>query len=308
MGLRQNLTLFAGPGFYRACGTDSFMLRPGLVLQLSQLPATNPLCMEFEIHDSPLIFGFMLTGSNHCCYRYGSLRGTTQLHTGGSNSITYLPDTAGTMMSKGGMRRLSIITDSKFLYPYLMEINIKIPQQLERVFECRKTAFQWIGTHNNRKMSLVADITTRAYSGFLHKLHMEIRTLELIEMQLIEYLSGNNTYDQTVPLSASDIRRIKEARELLVRDMENPPSLAQLAKMAGLGEKKLKTGFKQVFGLPVFEYFRNYRLGIARELLASGGMNVTEVGMYIGYQSLSHFSHEFFKRYGVTPKKFQRKR
>lgn len=95
---------------------------------------------------------------------------------------------------------------------------------------------------------------------------------------------------------------------MLVRDMENPPSLAQLAKMAGLSEKKLKMGFKQVFGLPVFEYFRNYRLEIARELLASGGMNVTEVGMHIGYQNLSHFSHEFFRRYGVTPKKFHRKR
>ena len=64
MGLGQDLTLFAGPGFYRTCGTDSFMLRPGLVLQLSQLPPTNPLCVEFEIQSSPLIFGFMLTGSN----------------------------------------------------------------------------------------------------------------------------------------------------------------------------------------------------------------------------------------------------
>lgn len=44
---------------------------------------------------------------------------------------------------------------------------------------------------------------------------------------------------------------------------------------------------------------------VARELLAAGDMNVTEIGVHIGYQSLSHFSHEFFKRYGVTPKKFQ---
>ena len=75
--------------------------------------------------------------------------------------------------------------------------------------------------------------------------------------------------------------------------------------MVGVGEKKLKVGFKQVFGLPVFEYFRNYRMEVARELLAAGDMNVTEIGVHIGYQSLSHFSHKFFKRYGVTPKKFQ---
>ena len=69
MGLGQDLTLFAGPGFYRTCGTDSFMLRPGLVLQLSQLSPTDPLHMEFEIQSSPLIFGFMLTGSNHCSHQ-----------------------------------------------------------------------------------------------------------------------------------------------------------------------------------------------------------------------------------------------
>lgn len=308
MGLGQDLALFAGPGFYRTCGTDSFMLRPGLVLQLSQLPPTNPLCVEFEIQSSPLIFGFMLTGSNHCSYKHGALSGTKQLHTSGSNSITYLSDTVGNMRCKGGMRRLSIIMNKDFLYPYLVAEHSNITKQLECVLEGRKTAFQWIGSHSTRKMRLVADIVTSDYSGILHKLYMETRTLELIEIQLIEYLSSNNSYERTISLSASDIRRIKDVRELLVRDMENPPSIAQLAKMAGLSEKKLKMGFKQVFGLPVFEYFRNYRLEIARELLASGGMNVTEVGMHIGYQNLSHFSHEFFRRYGVTPKKFHRKR
>lgn len=305
MGLGQDLTLFAGPGFYRTCGTDSFMLRPGLVLQLSQLSPTDPLHMEFEIQSSPLIFGFMLTGSNHCSYKHGALSGTTQLHTSGSNSITYLSDTVGNMRCKGGMRRLSIIMDKDFLYPYLVAEHTNIPKQLERVFEGRKTAFQWIGKNSAQKIRLIADIVTSAYAGTLRKLHMEIRTLELIETQLIEYLSTQNGYERTVSLSPSDVRRIKEARELLVQDMESPPTLAQLAKMVGVGEKKLKVGFKQVFGLPVFEYFRNYRMEVARELLAAGDMNVTEIGVHIGYQSLSHFSHEFFKRYGVTPKKFQ---
>ena len=106
-------------------------------------------------------------------------------------------------------------------------------------------------------------------------------------------------------LAASDVSRVRDAREILLQDMENPPSMTQLARMAGINEKKLKYGFKQVFGMPVFEYFRNYRLEMARDLLASGIMSVTEVGVHIGYQSLSHFSEEFRKKFGVTPKKFQ---
>ena len=58
----------------------------------------------------------------------------------------------------------------------------------------------------------------------------------------------------------------------------------------------------------MFEYFRNYRMETARELLAAGDMNVTEIAMRIGYQSLGHFSQAFFRRYGMTPKKWQRRR
>ena len=303
------MTCFAGPTFYRTCETDSFTIRPGLVVQLSRHPPMTPLSLDFEIQDSPLIFGFMLAGSNHCTYSHGSLRGTTRLHTCGGNGIAFLSETTGTMRCDGGMLRLSILVEREFLFPYVAEAPAGIiPKQLEYALEGRKTAFQWAGKHSARKRRLLADIVTSAYAGPLRNLHREIRILELIETQLTEYLAGDSSRERTAPLSPSDIRHIKEAREILVRDMENPPTLARLARMAGIGEKKLKTGFKQIFGLPVFEYFRNYRMETARELLAAGDMNVTEIAMRIGYQSLGHFSQAFFRRYGMTPKKWQRRR
>ena len=189
-------------------------------MQLSRHPPMTPLSLDFEIQDSPLIFGFMLAGSNHCTYSHGSLRGTTRLHT------------------CGGMLRLSILVEREFLFPYVAEAPASIiPKQLEYALEGRKTAFQWAGKHSARKRRLLADIVTSAYAGPLHNLHREIRTLELIETQLTEYLAGDSSRERTAPLSPSDIRHIKEAREILVRDMENPPTLARLARMAGIGEK-----------------------------------------------------------------------
>ena len=305
MGIKQDISLFAGSAFYHKARADSFTLRQGLVLQISHISPATALATDFEIHDSPLIFGFMLAGSNHCHYKRGTLSEMRQHHTSGSNSITYLPDTSGSMDCEGGMYRLSIITAQDFLAPYLDEEKIKMPRQLHKAFSGDVAAFQWIGKCRSEKMQLVSDIFTSAYSGVLRNLHLEIRALELIEMQLAEYLYADEALGRPPALKTSDVWRIKEARELLVQDMENPPSIAQLANMTGLSEKKLKVGFKIVFGLPIFEYFRNYRLEIARELLAARSMNVTEVGMYIGYQNLSHFSREFFKRYGVNPKKFQ---
>ena len=304
MGNGQYGTSFAGIEACRLAGAEPFGLRPGLSLQLAHVAPAATFRTEFAIQDSPIIFGFMLAGMNHCRYSEGTLRNIKGIHDGGSNRITYLPETVGSMECKGGMHRLSIIASREFLEPYLFAETYRVQQALADALSGKKRAFQWTGQRSIRKMRLVADIFTGSYSGPLRRLHLETRALELIGLQLEEYLSP----DDPAPLptlKVSDVSRIRDARELLVQDMENPPSMAQLARMAGINEKKLKCGFKQVFGVPVFEYFRNYRLEIARELLASGIMNVTEVGMHVGYRSLSHFSEEFRKKYGVTPKRYQ---
>lgn len=304
MGTGQDITSFAGEAVYRMAGTEPLRLRPGLALQMAHIAPAAAFRTEFAVRDSPIIFGFMFSGLNRCRYEEGELQRTEGVHGGGSNRITYLPETAGSMECKGGMHRLSIIVSREFLEPYLSAETAKVPQGLAGALSGKKEAFQWAGRYSIHKMRLVADIFSSSYSGQLRRLHLETRALELIGLQLAEYLA----YDFHTPptmLKVSDISRIREARELLVQDMENPPSIARLARMAGINEKKLKYGFKEAFGVPIFEYFRNYRLEIARELLASGVMNVTEVGMHIGYQSLSHFSQEFRKKYGVTPKRFQ---
>ena len=304
MGTGRDITSFASSTVYAMTGTEPIRLRPGLALQLAHVSPAASIKTRFSIENSPIIFGFMLAGINHCRYDEGTLRNTNRIHGAGSNRITYLPETVGTLECKSGMHRLSIIASQDFLEPYLSCENGKLPSTLANALSGKREAFQWAGQHSIRKMRLVSDLFNSAYSGSLRRLHLETRALELIGLQLTEYLSPD--YPNPLPtLKASDINRIKEAREILIHDMENPPSIAQLARMAGINEKKLKSGFKQVFGAPVFEYFRNYRLETARELLASGIMNVTEVGIYIGYQSLSHFSEEFRKKYGMTPKKFQ---
>ncbi len=304
MGTGQDSTSFAGAECYRMTVAESLGLRPGLTLQLTHIAPAATFRTAFTIQDSPIIFGFMLAGLNRCRYSEGTLRNTEGIHGGGSNRISYLPETVGSMECQGGMHRLSIIVSQECLEPYLAAETGSVPRALAGALAGKKDAFQWTGQRSIRKMRLVAEMFTRSYSGPLRRLYLETRALELIGLQLAEYLVPAAPAPSPT-LTVSDISRIRAARELLVQDMENPPSIAQLARMAGINEKKLKCGFKQVFGLPVFAYFRNYRLEMAGELLASGIMNVTEAAMHIGYQNLSHFSEEFRKKYGVTPKRFQ---
>ncbi|MEA4855394.1 AraC family transcriptional regulator [Solidesulfovibrio sp.] len=158
-------------------------------------------------------------------------------------------------------------------------------------------------------MALLSQIIQNNYSGAVQKLFLESLVLELMAWQLHECLDTASADSQDrCPLKKTDVERIRAARELLLRDFDHPPSVAMLARMVGINEKKLKAGFKQVFGQPVFESFRDYRLERAREMLVSGAVTVSEAAYQIGYQSLSHFSRAFRERYGLNPKEYGRLR
>ena len=85
--------------------------------------------------------------------------------------------------------------------------------------------------------------------------------------------------------------------------MTEPPTLQELSTEINLPLKKLKDGFKQIYGEPVFTFLYDYKMEMACKLLAEGN-NVNEVGLKLGYSTSSHFIAAFKKKYGVTPKKY----
>ena len=67
---------------------------------------------------------------------------------------------------------------------------------------------------------------------------------------------------------------------------------------------KLKQGFKEVYGAPVFQYLLEYKMDLAKKMLSSGKYNVNEVSINLGYSTASHFIAAFKRRYNITPKQF----
>ena len=100
------------------------------------------------------------------------------------------------------------------------------------------------------------------------------------------------------------MRKIKNAKEHLLKNIDAPPRLKELAKLAGLNEYQLKAGFKEIYGNTVFGYLLDHKLDNARVLLDSKKYHVAEVAYQIGYTNPSHFIAAFRKKFGVTPKKY----
>ncbi|KQC32440.1 AraC family transcriptional regulator [Nonlabens sp. YIK11] len=101
-----------------------------------------------------------------------------------------------------------------------------------------------------------------------------------------------------------NMAKIKMAKDIIIERMTDPPSLSDLALEIGLSLKKLKEGFKEVYGDTVYGFLLDHKLEYARQLLDSGQHNVNEVGLKVGYSTGSHFISAFKKKYGTTPKKY----
>ncbi len=105
-------------------------------------------------------------------------------------------------------------------------------------------------------------------------------------------------------IDENNVRKIRQAKDILIKRMAEPPSLKELSEEIGLSLKKLKEGFKEVYGETVFGFLFDYKMEVARKLLESGQHNVNEVGLKVGYSTASHFIAAFRKKYGTTPKKY----
>ena len=104
-----------------------------------------------------------------------------------------------------------------------------------------------------------------------------------------------------IRMSREEIEQMMRVEEQLLASLSEPPTISQLARDAAMSPSKLKKQFKDVFGLPVYEYFQKKRMQKARELLLEGNRSIKSVGMELGFSNLSNFSMAFRKEFGKLP-------
>jgi len=139
--------------------------------------------------------------------------------------------------------------------------------------------------------------------GALQNLYMKGKIYELLSLYF--NISEESESDHC-PFMANEetVAQIKKAKDIIIENMAHPPSLEELSKMVGLNIKKLKMGFKEFYGTPVFTFLLNYKLDHSKKLLEENKMNVSEIALQIGYSNSSHFIAAFKKRFEITPKQF----
>ena len=153
----------------------------------------------------------------------------------------------------------------------------------------------------------MAVVLSQILSSNIHEsmkaLYLKGKVYELLSL----YFNKNEDTDiEQCPflIDEDNVRKIRLSKEIILKNMSEPPSLQELSEKIGLSLNKLKEGFKQLYGDTVFGYLLDHKMEEARRMLASTNYNVNEVGLRIGYSTSSHFIAAFKKKYGTTPKKY----
>lgn len=118
---------------------------------------------------------------------------------------------------------------------------------------------------------------------------------------LLSHFFGQLASGQTEKINAIEREKLFLAKDILVNNLDNPPTLSELSLQIGLNTYNLKKNFKELFGTPVFKYLQNERLKTAHELISSQNATVQEAAWQVGYDSLGSFSNAFEKKYGYRP-------
>lgn len=101
-------------------------------------------------------------------------------------------------------------------------------------------------------------------------------------------------------------RLVNQAQSVLLREMGNPPSLAELAQRVGTTQRHLSHEFRRQVGVAVFAWLREERHREACSRLLHTSQQLNQIGHHIGYHSAAAFTNAFRARFGMTPSDYRR--
>lgn len=131
----------------------------------------------------------------------------------------------------------------------------------------------------------------------------EAKKYELLSL----YFSAQDVKTYKCPFlnQKENVVKVRNAKELLIKDLQNSPTIKELSKEVGLNEHNLKTGFKEIYSKPIHTFLKDHKMNTARSLIETREYKVNEVAEQVGYSNVSHFIEAFKKKFGATPKQYE---
>lgn len=134
--------------------------------------------------------------------------------------------------------------------------------------------------------------------GFGFELGVKACLLSLL-FELLQLPSNSSVRE------SADTERLKMLLQKIEDEYSHRLTVAQAAACCGYSSSHFMRWFKQATGTSFCTYLNDRRLAAAAERLRETSDTVLAIAEEVGFDNLSHFNHQFKKRYHVTPREYR---
>ena len=103
------------------------------------------------------------------------------------------------------------------------------------------------------------------------------------------------------------VESVKEMHEFLIKNLNEKPTIEELAKMYGLAPTALKKCFKGIYGTSIHQYIKHVRIKEAAKELLKSDESILSIANKYGYENASKFSEAFRGIIGCKPSEYRKK-
>jgi len=298
-GISETKSEFEYKGFHSKTHRISC---PGLIYSMIEGSLEQDLIQILE-SDFPYLqmhFEFSTTG---CLYYPDARFDIPTIIYGGSHSLLFYPALKGKLhyLKKPDSFSVEIELTLDF-FRRLFNNDLEVLKTFGENIERNLPAIMGNRSYpiSSQMRQILMDIKNYPFTGSLKKLFVEAKVIELLTLQIAQINEEENGKSN---LKRVDIHKLYEVKDLLIKNLNNPYSIEELSRIAGINRTKLQDGFKELFGTTVFGYLADSRLEEARKLILAGNhATISEISGMIGYKNPQHFTAAFKRKYGYLPK------
>lgn len=280
------------------CGrTRCLELSSGVWLDLIDKEFAQPWALQVPVHDHLVQFTIMLSGVVDYDNVYPTLGEGVGYLSGSGLSPGYVAQYGRSRHIRG----INIHLRPDVVESFLTGQSPTLRQSLLKTNDW-KTA--WFPPVTPAMQGLAQQMLQCPFYGAARRLYLQAKVFELLAFQIDALQADQGEKAPTRALKPSTVDCIYQARAILMNQIENSPSVTELAQQVGLCDRTLRRGFRDLFGTSVIGYLTQQRLNQAEHLLRQGDYTVAEVANSVGYTHLGHFAAAFRKRFGVSPRQW----
>jgi len=291
-------------------GTGTFtteFLSSGLTLTVSRCRLQSRLYAQLRGQADDLVLVFGLNGrsvNSNTFFKHGFEMEA------GSNYLYWFPDPELIREApKDEQLDAVVLTISREKFAgsglFKNDTTLFCQEELPWLFRGKEAFFFQKNSNSLSMVRILEQIIHCSFMGRTRSFFLEAKALELLALKL-DLISGIPA--TPVGMNEGQMKGVLAARDVLFKNIQNPPSLQELTRLAGMSHPRLSKYFKLVFGCTPFELLRRKRLQWAREMVGTNELSLTEIAYAAGYSNASHFSKAFLDYYGMPPGEYRKRK